>query len=103
MSIRLPEASGWPGVIGPTVTVAVDTNYRLYFRNQVIRESELLTELRQAARAAGEPAVLVLMVDKTVPYDTIVRLANLAREAGLKETLFATRPPTVPARATGGR
>jgi len=103
VSIRLPEASGWPGVIGPTVTVAVDTNHRLYFRNQVIRESELLTELRQAARAAGEPAVLVLMVDKTVPYDTIVRLANLAREAGLKETLFATRPPTVPARATGGR
>jgi len=95
--IRLPEASDLPGVPGATVTVAVDTNRRLYFRNQVIRESDLLMELRQAARRAKEPLTLVLMMDKAVPIDTFVELAKLAREAGLKETLCATRPPALPA------
>jgi len=96
VAIRLPEAADLPGVTGPTVTVAVDTNRRLYFRNRVIRESDLLMELRQAVRATKEPLTLVLMVDKAVPWDTFVQLAQLAREAGLKETLFATRPPVVP-------
>ncbi len=95
--IRLPEASGLPGVTGPTITVAVDTNRRLYFRNQVIREGDLLIELRQAARAAKEPLTLVLMMDKAVPIETFVQLAKLAREAGLHRTLCRTRPPTVPA------
>jgi biopolymer transport protein ExbD len=94
--IRLPEASDLAGVTGPTVTVAVDTNRRLYFRNQVIREGELLIELRKAVRATKEPLTLVLMVDKTVPFDTFFGLAKLASEAGLKETLLATRPPAVP-------
>ncbi len=97
VAIRLPEAADLPGVSGPTVTVAVDTNRRLYFRNQVIRESDLLIELRRAVRATKEPLTLVLMVDKAVPFDTFVHLAQLAREAGLKETLFATRPPAGPA------
>ena len=95
--IRLPEVSALPGVTGPTVTVAVVTNRRLYFRNQVIRENELLIELRKAARATKEPLTLVLLLDKAVPIDTFVGLAKLAREAGLKETLCATRPPARPA------
>jgi len=49
--------------------------------------------LRMAAREAREPPVLVLMADRTVPYETIIQLAKLAREAGLKETLLATSPP----------
>jgi len=98
VAIRLPEGSDLPGVTGPTVAVAVDAYRRLYFRNQAIRENDLLTQLRKAARESKEPPVLVLMADKTVPYDTIIRLAKLAREAGLKEALLATSPTAVAAR-----
>jgi len=99
VAIRLPEGSDLQGVTGPTVTVAVDAYRRLYFRNQAIRENDLLTHLRRAAREGHEPPVLVLMADKAVPYETIIQLAKLAREAGLKETLLATSPAP-PARTT---
>ncbi len=98
VAVRLPEAADLPGVTGPTLTVVVDTNRRLYFRNQVIRENDLLAQLRKAARETKEPPVLVLMADRTVLYDTIIHLAELARAAGLKETSLTTSPP-----ATHGR
>lgn len=94
VAIRLPEASDLPGVAGPTLTVAVDNNRRLYFRNQVIGESELESRLRSAARETREPPILVLVADKTVAYDTIVQLTRLARQAGLKQALLTTSPPT---------
>jgi biopolymer transport protein ExbD len=98
VAVRLPEAADLPGLTGPTLTVVVDTNRRLYFRNQVIRENDLLAQLRKAARETKEPPVLVLMADKAVSYDTIIHLTEIARAAGLKETLLATSPPATPAR-----
>jgi len=98
VAVRLPEAADLPGVTGPTLTVVVDTNRRLYFRNQVIRENDLLAQLRKAARETKEPPVLVLMADRTVSYDTIIHLAELARAAGLKETSLTTSPPATPGR-----
>ena len=103
VAVRLPEASDWPGVAGPTVTVAVDTNRRFYLRNQIIQENDLQTRLRKAARETREPLTLVLLADKSVPYETIVYLANLAREAGLKETLLATSPPAAPPQTKAAR
>ena len=57
-------------------------------------------ELRKAVRETKEPLTLVMLVDRTVPSDTFFQLANLAREAGVKEALLASRPPIVPARTT---
>jgi biopolymer transport protein ExbD len=98
VAVRLPEAADLPGITGPTLTVVVDANRRLYFRNQVIRENDLLAQLRKAARETKESPVLVLMADRTVSYDTIIHLTEIARAAGLKETLLTTSPPATPAR-----
>jgi biopolymer transport protein ExbD len=103
VAIKLPEAADLPGVIGRTVTVAVDTNRHFYFRSQIIKEGELQIELRKAALETREPLTLMLYVDKTVPWDTMVQLAKLARAAGLKEAILVTRPPAAPARTKAVR
>jgi biopolymer transport protein ExbD len=45
----------------------------------------------------------MLMADKTVPWETMVQLAKLARAAGLKEAILVTRLPAAPARTKAAR
>jgi biopolymer transport protein ExbD len=98
--IRLPESAELPGVIGPTVTVAVDSGGKLYYRNQIITESDLKLKLCQAVSEVKKSVTLVLQADKSVPNETLVRLANLARECGIREALLAVRsgPPAIESR-----
>ena len=103
VAIKLPEADDLPGIIGPTVTVAVDSNRQYYFRNQIIKESDLQVELRKAALETKERLTLMLLADKTVSADTLVQLAKLARAAGLKEAILVTRPPPAPGRTKAVR
>jgi len=98
VAIKLPEAADLPGVIGPTVRVAVDSERHFYFRSQIIKESDLQVELRKAVLETKEPLTLMLLADKTVPWETMVQLAKLARAAGLKEAILVTRTPAAPAR-----
>ncbi len=102
VAIHLPEAADLPGMTNPTVAVAVDRVGQLYFQSQVISEDDLKHRLRNAAGAMKEPLTLVLLADKSVPNGTIVRLSNLAREAGVKDVLLATRP-AVPSAGINGR
>ncbi len=103
VAIKLPEAADLPGVIGPTVTVTVDSNRHLYFRSQIIKESDLQVELRKAALETKERQTLMLVTDKTVSVDMLVQLAKLARAAGLEEAILVTRPPAAPARTKAAR
>lgn len=92
VTIRLPNSAELPGVTGPTATVAVDSGGRLYYRSQVISESDLKLQLRLAASDVKVPVTLVLQADKSVPNEILVRLANLARECGIREALLAVHP-----------
>jgi len=103
VAIKLPEAADLPGVIGRTVKVTVDSNRHFYFRDQIIKESDLQVALRKAALETKEPLTLMLLADKTVPWDTIVQLAKLARAAGVKEAILVTRPPAALARTNAVR
>ena len=103
VAIKLPEAADLPGATGRTVTVAVDANRHFYLRDQIIKESDLQVELRKAVLGTKEPLTLMLVADKTIPLDTIVQLAKLARAAGLKEAILVTRPPPAPGRTKAVR
>ena len=103
--LRLPRAGGWagtnalPGVDGPTISVALVTN-QYYFQNQIIRESDLKERLETAAQASSQPLTLVVLADKDVTDENLVRLAMLARDAKIYDLLLATLPrpfDTVPA------
>jgi len=81
----------------------VDGAGQLYFQGQVISEADLKLKLRGAAGATREPLTLVLEQDKSVPIETTVRLSILAREAGMKDMLLATRPALSQTGAGGHR
>jgi biopolymer transport protein ExbD len=97
--IELPSADGLPGTGKPTVAVAVDASGRFYFANQIVSEAQLKNDLRDAARKSREPLTLVIYADKAVTYDQLIRLALLARDAGIRSALGATLPRVVNAPA----
>jgi biopolymer transport protein ExbD len=92
LQLQLPRADGLPGTDKPTVSVAVDADGRLYYENQWIEETKLQGRLREAAKKCPEPLTLVVQADKSVSYETCLRLALLARDAGISEALLATLP-----------
>jgi biopolymer transport protein ExbD len=94
--IQLPEAVALPGADTPTVAVAVDKSGQCYFDNQVCGEERLREKLKQAAAEAREGLTLVVQADKDVRYEVLVRLGLLARSAGVKEAILATRPLATP-------
>ena len=95
LELQLPQGKSLPGTDKPPVTVAVDADGRLYYDNQWIEEKALRGRLQEMARKSPEPLTLVVKADKTVSYERLMRLALLARDAGIPEALLATLPGPV--------
>ncbi len=81
-----------PGTDKPTVPVGLDADGRLYYENQFIEESDLRRRLQEVVKKSAEPLTLIVLADKAVSYEKCLRLALLAREAGISEALLATLP-----------
>lgn len=99
-SLELPRADGFTGTDRPTIAVAVDATGRFYFENQPIEEGALKSSLERAAKKSPEPLTLLVQADKRVAYDKLMRLTLLARDAGIRDALFATLPHAYPAPST---
>jgi biopolymer transport protein ExbD len=97
--IQLPAANlpEMPGTWRPAMTVAVDRSEVLYFDHQVVTAADLLKRLTERVRPGQEPLTLVIEADEGVKMPAMVRLAALARQAGIADVLIATRPPLLPA------
>jgi biopolymer transport protein ExbD len=91
--IRLPQAADLTGTPNATVVVAVDASGELYFDHQLTSEEGLRARLKEEVGRSREPLTLVVEADQDVTYDKLVRLGRLARDLGMKDALFATRPP----------
>jgi biopolymer transport protein ExbD len=98
--IELPKAGfEWASTPDPFLVVALDAGGQLYFEQQVVTEDKLRTRLINAVKKNQGPVALVVQADKAVTLESWLRLSQLAREAGIHETLMATRPPLFPAPA----
>ena len=93
--IHLPEAADLPGTANDTVVVAVDENGQLYFDNQVIERDRLKDKLQSAVAAARQPLSLIVQADGKVKVEQLLKLLLLARSAGIKEIIQASRPPVI--------
>ena len=102
VKIDLAQADELPGSAEPSVVVAVDAEGQYYFGNRTFSEAELREKLRGAVLTAaqqGERLVLVALLDEKVSSQQLVRLAELARGAGIARLVQATRPRFEPAAA----
>ncbi len=94
--LQLPIADGLPGTDKASVSVTIDAHGRLYYDNQPMLEPELRNRLRATAKNSLEPLTLVIIADKHVSYEMIIRLSMLARDAGIADALLATLPRMQP-------
>lgn len=109
--LRLPSADGFSGTTNQTVSVAVDAQNRLYFQHELLQESELskrLGGLAAQARETREPLTLLVHADQDVTYEMLVKVTQIARDAGIDDALLATLPrlypePLTPATSDHGR
>lgn len=99
--IQLPETAPLPGPTEPVLVVAVDRHGQFYFEHQLCDPTRLQARLTERAGVRNPPPTLVVEADHTVRYEVLVRLSLLARQAGLKQMLLATRPQPVPQLAPG--
>lgn len=92
----LPAAEIDDGATGSITFAVVDINGQLYYENQAVNDTQFKARLASAVKKSQEPLTLVLLADKSVSYDVIIRLGTIARSAGIERVLLATRPPTLP-------
>lgn len=99
ISLTLPAAddSRLPGTDKPTIALAIDSNGRLFFSNQMVTPDELKNQLRHSAAASRSPLTLMIQADKSVAYGQLVEIALLARDSGINDVLLAIQPRIVAA------
>jgi biopolymer transport protein ExbD len=98
LRVRLqpPIADNLPGTDKPTIAMAVDSNGRFYFANQIVgSEAELKSDFSNAVANSHEPLTLVIHADQSVTYSNLLSLTLLARDAGIQNALLATLPRAV--------
>jgi len=84
VNLNPPVAEDLPGTDKPSVSVAVASDGRFYFANQIVSEAQLQSSLADAAKKSPGPLTLVIQADKTVSYGQLVHLTLLARDAGIQ-------------------
>lgn len=92
----LPAFESSEGLIGNAVFTVIDPDGLFYFQDQAMEENKFRVALAKAAQKASEPLTLVIMADKSVPYEYVVKAASIAKSAGINRLLFATRPANQP-------
>ena len=91
-TIELPSAQNFVGVAGATVVVAVNLAGQFFFDNQLISEPQLNSRLAERVRQSRLPLTLVVVADKAVEYNFIMRLTEIAQAAGIKSATLQVRP-----------
>lgn len=91
--IELPAGDASVSYHGPSLVVAIDQAGIVYYRNKPVEDIELRVQLAGDASRMNNEATLVVQADGRVSYEVILRVARLAREAGLKQAVLATRNP----------
>jgi len=91
VKVDLPSDGAWPGVTGPTLSVAVDAAGQLYYENQMVPIEQMQERFAAAAADATGALTLIIQADASVDFQRVVQLSGIARTAGIPEVVLATR------------
>jgi biopolymer transport protein ExbD len=70
--------------------ISITSGATVYWRDQKIGLNDLGPQL-DVARKEGRS--IIIKADKATPYETVIRVANLALEHGVASVALATAPP----------
>jgi len=90
LELNLPTSSSSAESSPQEITVAVSSDGLVYLEGELMTEERLATELRDRLAARDEKLVL-LRADEKTPHGTVVRIMDLAREAGTTGLTVAAR------------
>ena len=92
VAIGLPRVTGaLPEGYSGTLVVALNRKDNLFFRNVAMSWNDLPRELEHAA-AGRTNLLLILQADRLASQESITRVADIARVAGIHKTWLATQP-----------
>jgi biopolymer transport protein ExbD len=95
--IKLPVGKNAAGTDNATVEVAVNFRGQCFYDQRMVKDPELKTVLAQRVKMAAansKKLTMILMLDKGAEIQVLIRLFDLAREAGIAEVELAEQPPT---------
>ncbi len=90
LELTLPTSSSTAERAPKEITVEVSRDEVLYLEGQPIEETSLASRLRERLDASDKKLVL-LRADEQTPHGTVVRVMDLAREAGATGLTIAAR------------
>ena len=95
IKLELPSAStAEPGKLGQ-LTLTIDKKGRMFLNDAPVKEEELRSRLKAAAKKTD--ATLVLKADKEVPYGHVINAMDISRQCGIRRIVSLTemrRPDT---------
>ena len=93
LELTLPTSSSSAESSPQEITVGLSSDGRLFLEGEQIPESGLAADLRERLAAMDRKLVL-LRADEETPHGTVVRIMDLAREAGATGLTIAARRDT---------
>lgn len=100
--VNLPSADGVLGTVLPQLSLAVDPTGRLLFEQQIVSESNLVVRLRDRVASGGSNQTLLVLMDRSVPTETLAHVVTLARSSGIGSLVLAASPRSVGAQSVPG-
>lgn len=92
IAMDLPVAPATQGVRYDALVVSIPREGAYFFRDARVTTEGLAAALADAARADTN-TTLIVEADARVSHGALVGVYNLARQAGIREILLASRPP----------
>ncbi|NPA34062.1 MAG: biopolymer transporter ExbD [Chlorobi bacterium] len=90
IKVLLPKAKGQV-ISRQSYQLTIDANNNFYLDNKPVDPNQLTQLLAELPKVNGDPPVVVLRVDKSVPVEYLVQALDAGRQAGVK-MILATKP-----------
>jgi biopolymer transport protein ExbD len=93
VKLDLPHAANQPNDVKPeTINVSIDAAGQVYWNNEILDQSQMLSRIADAAKVTPQPE-LHLRADRLTPYEKVAQVMAAAQSGGLTKMGFVTEAP----------
>lgn len=89
-SIAIPEIESEGDELLPDISVSINEDGNLFFKNVMVNETILLKVLKSELVKTNKQLISI-RADRQVKYDYVVRVIDIAKEAGAKDFILVTQ------------